>query len=160
MKVRRYAEGTKVAVEKSKVEIETLLRKHGASQFVQGWDDTRGSAFLAFSIYGRQLRYPVLRPTADDVGPLPKNLGHHKERRESWIENAIEAEWRRRWRSLLLILKAKLELVDGGDSTFDREFLADIVMPDGSTVGDTMVPRLEVAYETGEMPPLMLGPGT
>jgi hypothetical protein len=36
-----YAEGTLVSVERSKYEIETLLKKYGADQFASGWRDGR-----------------------------------------------------------------------------------------------------------------------
>ena len=73
-------------------------------------------------------------------------------------EQLAAAEWDRRWRALLLLCKAKLELVASGHSNFEREFLADILLPNGETVADAMVPRLELAYRDGTMP-LLLGTG-
>jgi len=76
-----------------------------------------------------------------------------------------EAEWekacRQRWRALVLILKAKLEAVESEIADFETEFLGHIVLPNGQTVGDHMVPQVEQAYATGAMPaPLAaLGPG-
>lgn len=35
--VRRYAEGTSVSVAKSKVEVERLVKKHGATAFMTAW---------------------------------------------------------------------------------------------------------------------------
>lgn len=34
----RYAEGTDVPVERSKAQIEEILRRYGASAFASGWD--------------------------------------------------------------------------------------------------------------------------
>jgi hypothetical protein len=59
---------------------------------------------------------------------------------------------RQRWRALLLVIKAKLEAVQGGITEFDAEFLPHIVLPDGQTVGDWIIPQVNTAYELGEMP--------
>ena len=53
---------------------------------------------------------------------------------------------------MYLIIKAKLEAVDSGISTVEREFFYDVVLPDGKTVGEWMAPQLETVYQTGNMP--------
>jgi len=59
---------------------------------------------------------------------------------------------------MLLIIKAKLEAVEAGVSTFEEEFMAFIALPDGRTVGDFMAPQIDAAYKTGRMPPLLGAP--
>jgi hypothetical protein len=59
------------------------------------------------------------------------------------------------WRRLLLVVKAKLELVRDADSSIEREFLADILLPNGSTVHEELGPQLDDSYRTGSMPPLL-----
>jgi len=54
-----------------------------------------------------------------------------------------------------LVIKAKLEAVETGITTFQDEFLAHIMLPDGSTVSEFVGPQLEIAYENGEMPRLL-----
>jgi hypothetical protein len=150
--VRRYAEGTSVSVEKSRMEIEALLVKHGASGFVSGWSE--GVGFLQFRLHERMLRYRVDVPTADAF----KRVGvkrYYADNAAGKCQTLADAEHRRRWRSLLLILKAKLELVASGDAQFDREFMADIMLPQGGTVGDEMVPQIAEAYRTGVAPKLL-----
>jgi hypothetical protein len=68
---------------------------------------------------------------------------------------------RQRWRALALVIKAKLEAFESGIETFEQAFLANILLPDGQTVGQWMVPQVEQAYLTGTMPGLlpMLGDG-
>lgn len=61
------------------------------------------------------------------------------------------------WRRLVLVVKAKLDLVADGGSTIEREFLADILLPDGRTVHQALGPQLADSYSNGHMPPL-LGP--
>jgi hypothetical protein len=68
-----------------------------------------------------------------------------------------EAEVRRRWRSIALIIKAKLEALSSESYTFDEVFLNEIVLPNKQTVGEWLGPQIEEAYQGGPMP-LALGP--
>jgi exopolysaccharide biosynthesis predicted pyruvyltransferase EpsI len=52
-------------------------------------------------------------------------------------------------------IKAKLEAVEDESASFDEEFLAYLVLPNGQTVGDTALPGIENAYLTHEMPKLL-----
>ena len=56
-----------------------------------------------------------------------------------------------------MVIKAKLVAVEAGISTIEREFLADVVLPDGHTVGQWVAPQLDKIYERGEMPALLPG---
>jgi hypothetical protein len=58
------------------------------------------------------------------------------------------------WRALVLAIKAKLEAVEAGITTFETEFLAHIVLPDGRTVGEHAIPKLEETLR-GEIPRLL-----
>ena len=64
---------------------------------------------------------------------------------------------RRLWRSMLLVIKAKLEAVNSGIVTIEQEFLAHIVLPDGSVVGDWAADQLKQVYGGGQMPALLPG---
>ncbi len=92
--------------------------------------------------------------------PDPEELRYtkHKPPREcstkQWDET-YEQACREKWRSLLLIVRAKLESVAADVTTFDDEFLAYMVLPDNSTAGDWMGPQIEQAYQNGEMPTLL-----
>jgi hypothetical protein len=133
--VSRYAANTSVPVERSRAEIEKTLVRYGATGFGYSWDRRiRGSgaaeehAVLVFALGGRRVQLDVVMPEA------PK-------------------EQRQRWRALLLVVKAKLEAVESGLGTLESEFLANIVMKDGRTVGAAMLPRLTEAVETGRLLP-------
>lgn len=147
-----YAEKTSVSVAKTKADIEEMVQRYGADQFVSGYK--ADTAVIGFFMDGRQIRF---------ILPLPD-----KQAREYWYtpgrgqkrtEEAAFAAWeqacRSRWRALYLIVKAKLEAVGAGISTVEREFLYDIVLPDGRTAGEWMAPQIEAAYETGQMPPML-----
>jgi hypothetical protein len=145
-----------VPVEKSRAEIESLVIKHGATGFMNAWQDR--TAIVQFRLNSRMLRYAVENPEPKEFkrAGLPPN--GRKVNGDEKCNALAAAEHRRRWRALLLILRAKLEIVASGDSTFDHEFLADIMLPEGGTVGQQLVPQIEQAYLTGAMPKL-LGPG-
>ena len=72
-------------------------------------------------------------------------------------QSAWEQACSQRWRALLLIIRAKLEAVESGITTPESEFLANIVLPDGGTVGQWLVPLVDEAYATGKMPPMPWG---
>ena len=56
---------------------------------------------------------------------------------------------------LLLIIRAKLEAVESGLTTLENEFLANILLPDGGTVGEWLAPQIDEAYGTGRMPAML-----
>ena len=113
--MRGYAEGTVVSVEKSQAQIQSLVRAHGATMFTTGWL-AAGEAAVEFTIKGRRVRFTLA---------APKGKGS---------KAGFEAEERRRWRCLLLAIRAKLEIVASGISEFDEEFLAHVVTANGQTV--------------------------
>jgi hypothetical protein len=126
-----FAEGTTVPVAKTRGEIEAMVSKHGATRFASGWTEERKAA-ISFAMKGRLVRFTLALPTEEEA----KKQRHRRYysldqgQRAKWIE----AEERRRWRCLLLALKAKLEVVESGIATFDEEFLAHVVTPDNLTV--------------------------
>lgn len=147
-----YAEKTSVSVAKSKADIEELIQKAGAGQFVSGYKDN--IAIIGFALSDRQIRFTLPLPDKQDNA-----FWYTPERRNRRSEEQAYAAWeqacRSKWRALYLIIKAKLEAVESGISTAEREFFYDIVLPDGKTVGEWMAPQLQEVYETGSMPPML-----
>jgi len=150
-----YAEGTKVPVEKTKAEIEKLVRKHGADQFLAGADAER--AMVMFRIQARYVRFDVPLPPRKVAKPSP--WSNRRPNGAAKLDLWYAAELRRRYRALLLVLKAKLEAVESGITSFEREFLAHVVLPDNRTVADHVLPAVQQAYETGQVRPMLL-PGS
>ena len=151
----RFAEGTEVSVEKSRAEIEKLITRYGATStaFVNALrprhDHVRGPAT-------RRIVFELLLPDiADRKFDLDgrRNLRTPERRRDVW-----EQACRQRWRALALVIKAKLEAVASGITTFEDEFLAHIMMPDGQTVGAHVKPSIESWYTGGSMQPLSPAP--
>lgn len=132
--VRRFAEGTKVSVESSRGEITGILAKHGVVRMA--WATGPDGDHLQFELEGGQYRLDMTRPTAESLRErdgheyaYPQNIDWHAK---------AEAEWRRRWRANVLLLKAKLEFIEGGDTTLDRELATFRVLKDGRTLGEVM----------------------
>jgi len=163
--IRAYAQDTKVTAEKTKAEIDTLLGKHGASQRAVMADDSKCRAVIAFVIADRHYRLDVPMPKPEELPDPKKRSWEHKidlprgwdnwatERRTSWVKGELTQRSRERWRAVLMMLKAKLELVRIGVSTVEREFLADLVI-DGKTVGQMVESQIERVL-AGHMPKLL-----
>jgi hypothetical protein len=83
---RLYAQGTTVSVAKSRVEIETLVTRHGATSFASGYEGTHAN--ILFKMKNRRVRFELQLVEGD------------------------ERENMRRWRCLAALLKAKLSAVE------------------------------------------------
>lgn len=149
-----YAENTSVSSDKSRAEIERTLSRYGASSFMYGWN--ADNAQIAFDMQGRRIRFCLPMPDKADREFVKTPTG--KPRAAKAAEDAYEQAVRQRWRALALVIKAKLEAVEAGITEFEEEFLAHIQLPNGGTVGQFMLPQIEIAYTTGNMPPLLPAP--
>ncbi|WAJ27159.1 hypothetical protein [Antarcticirhabdus aurantiaca] len=149
-----YAETTSVSVEKSEAEIKAMLRKAGATSLMSA--EEPGNAVVAFEMQGRRILFRLPLPARDDKRFA--NDGRQRLRPADKRAAAWEQACRSRWRGLMLCIKAKLESVESGIETFETAFLAHVMLPDGSTVGDYAKPAIALAYETETMPPLLPAP--
>jgi hypothetical protein len=136
---RRYAARTKVPVDRTKTEIERLVSNRGADQYVSGQQMQPPRALVQFHLHDRIVRFEL---------PLPPSRSGRESDRD-------RQEMRSRWRALFLIVKAKLEAVDSGITTFEEEFLAHIVMPGDRTIAQLVLPQVRQAYKTGKLPELL-----
>jgi hypothetical protein len=150
--VGNYASGTSVPADQTKADIERTLRRYGAEQFAHGWDADR--AYIAFKLRDRFIKFVLSFPDRNSVEVVMTPTG--KSRTESDAQRRWEQAVRQKWRALLLVIKAKLESVDGGIETIEEAFLPQIVLPDGSTVGHWAQHAIPEAYERGKMPGSLL----
>ena len=111
----RYAKYTRVPVGRSQDECRSLLLKYKADGFAIGWEGNIDR--LSWTWRGVHYTLSLERPKSD-------------------------ATHRQRWRAIVLVIKAKLEAVECGISTVEREFLAWAMGPDGTTLGDMIEPKL------------------
>lgn len=146
----KFAATTSVSVGTSKAEIERIVERYGASQFMSGWGEDQ--AVVAFSMEGRQVRFLLPLPSRDE-----QRFTHHSKGPRA--PEAALKEWeqacRQRWRALALVIKAKLEAVESGISVFEDEFMANIVLPGGKTVSQEVRPLIASAYDTGKVQALL-----
>lgn len=125
----RYAERTKVPVNQTVQDIRKMVTKYEGHSFQFGMDDEK--VIIGFAKDKRHVRFKVSLVDLNDQ------------------------EQRSALRSLLLVTKAKLEAVASGISIFEDEFMANIVMPDGSVLGSLIRDRIANAYASGIMPNLL-----
>lgn len=149
----KYASNTSVSSDRSRAEIEKTLSRYGASKFMYGWEESR--AVIGFQMKDRMVKFILPMPSKADPEICKTDRG--KDRSPTAIESAFEQAQRQRWRALNLVVKAKLEAVETGITTFEEEFLAHMVLPNGKTVSEELVPQLAIAYETKKMPKLLPG---
>lgn len=155
-----YAKDTSVSVERSRAEIETVLSRYGADRFAYATEE--GRAMIGFAIKDVTQTHLAIRMTL----PLPKRDERrftHRKKYSQEVRTTPEEQvklWeqacRSSWRSLALVIKAKLEACASGISTVEREFLADVMTPTGQTIGEHIRPQLQAMSERGETPRLLL----
>lgn len=138
---RRFAEGTTVSVDSSRGEISGILAKHGVVR--QAWASEPEGDVLTFEMAGHRFLFRIARPAWRELADR-----FVYDRTPSQRQTAMDAEWRRRWRANVLLLKAKLEFADGEASTVMRELMPYALLRDGRTLeeaivaGDASVPLL------------------
>lgn len=147
----KYAENTSVPVERSLAELKREINRFGATGF--GYAEKGDRVQVIFECEGLRIRFDMHIP--------PRAAFTQDRRGNRRVDTAIDRDWeqaqRRIWRSLTAVVKAKLVAVDDGISTFEQEFLAFVVLPEGDTIGDRMVPEIRHVARTGELPPLIAG---
>jgi hypothetical protein len=82
------------------------------------------------------------------------NSNDFRQRTQEAFKRALAQEERRRWRVLLLRVKARLEEIAEGVS-FEEAFMPFVVLPDGRTVREYVLPEVKRAYEMGVMPKML-----
>jgi hypothetical protein len=146
-----YASNTAVPVSRSRDEIERTLGRFGATSFA--YFNQMPKVAIAFEIRGVRVVMNMILPDRSQFELDSRG----KRRTESAIEKDWEQACRQRWRTLANAIKAKLAMVDDGISTIEREFLADIMTPNGKTVGELLAPQVREISRGGMLPPLIPG---
>lgn len=136
-----YAKNTSVPIDRSQGEIRKIITKHGASGFVFG--EQGELAVIGFELQGRRIKFLLPMPTPPSKNATQASI------------KTYEQLCRSKWRCLVLAIKAKLECVEGGITTLEQEFMAHIVLPNGQTVGQAVLPQISQSYKDGKMPPLL-----
>jgi hypothetical protein len=77
-------------------------------------------------------------PRPSDFAETEKGRSRPESAQRSECDKAV----RQRWRALLLVIKAKLEAIEAGVSTFETEWLPYVVLPGGKTVAEHIGPQI------------------
>lgn len=148
----KYAQTTSVSVDSSRNEIEKTLKRYGADSFAYATQNNK--ALIMFEFNSKRIRFILNLPDINDdkfrLTPSRKWLRSQEEQLKEW-----EQACRQKWRALLLVIKAKLEAVDSGISIFEEEFMANIVLPNNQTVGEYVLPQVDKAYLSNNLPPMV-----
>ena len=125
----KFAQGTQVSAEKSQMQVSKILKSYKCQSVMIGYEDS--VFFVGFIRDKIQVR--LYCPVSES-----------------------EPENRRRWRVMRIVLQSKFEIIQCGIKTFEEEFFADIVMPNGKTVWQTALPSVRKALESQKMPSTLL----
>lgn len=141
-----YAENTSVPADRSRAECERILTKYGADQVSSGF--TKEKVAVMFRMRERYVRITM---------PLPIAGITFNKKRIRMGKECVERETRRRWRAMVLYIKAKLESIESEIVSFDTAFMGHLVLPNSQTVSEFMQPQIEAAYKGGAMPKQLPG---
>lgn len=100
---------------------------------------------------GRHIRISLTLPSKEEFEETERG----RKRKAGLVHTAWEKGCRELWRGLVLLVHAKLVAVESGLSTIDREFMPDVLLPDGKTIGDHLHTKIEAAYSGGKVKGLL-----
>ncbi len=150
-----YAHQTDVTPEKSRADIEAVLKRYGATAFVAGWDEKQGRASVMFTMADRNIRLDIRHPNPKDASVTTTPGG--KLRNYDQRKAVVDQQLRQRWRATVLYVTALCEAIETRVLTVDQAFLPFIVWPDGRTIAEWAEPNIERFVTGGFVPPLLTG---
>ena len=128
---------TEVSVDKSKEEINKLLKKFGARGIQWTWLDNMEKLRFLHEYEHKGVKRDIIYEISIPEMGKKRGLGYDRK----LVRNDQQA-----YRIVLHIIKAKLTAVETGVETFENEFLSKILyqLPDGSVqnVGDTILNQI------------------
>src|SRR6266702_1005031 len=141
----RYAEGTSVSTDRSRVELERVLERYGANGFGYAWDTmvevtpakcslgqcNQDGRLVEACLVDHSWQVVKERRFTREVVAISFRFKDRRVRldvpmpaeHELGTKAKLDAATRQRWRALVLVVKAKLEAVASGISTLESEFL-------------------------------------
>lgn len=138
-----YAAGTNVSVDRSLSEVQRLLERFGCDQFGFAQEKSSTTArrtllMFRWGGYAFKLDVPLPDPASKMFTHTPKG----QRRTQIQAMDHFEREVCRRYRVLVLWVKAQLEAISLGVVRMEEAFLNWIMIPGGKTVGDEVRARL------------------
>jgi len=142
-----YATNTSVPESRSREELQFVLEKFGADQFMYTNDRVTNSAVIGFRYKGAHFIFRL--PLATDKDKAVRFTPAGKLRPNGDIATRVAQENRRRWRSLALTIKAMLIGVEDGIFNFAQVFMPYMVWGDGRTTWEALLPVAEECCRQG-----------
>lgn len=146
--MKRFAEGTKVPIDQTRLELMILVRERTGSEAQVFTRDGRPTVVFEYKRRMYLIDVPAIDPTDEAVTRTERG----RPRTGEALKNAIEAEERRIWRALLLVVKAKFEMLRAVPVTFEQEFMPHLVLPNRLTVSEHFGPMIEEAVASSALP--------
>lgn len=139
----RKFEGTAIAVNRSRDEIEAIIAKHGGGR-VQWLSISDREERVVFHCYGRWLVFPIRYGTAREAPAGSPN-------RARWAERDRMRAYR--------LTRSRIgdrfeEYREDPDVTFEEAFMANLLLPDGRTGADAIGDLVGARFDRESMPPL------
>jgi hypothetical protein len=153
MSVKRYARDTTVGVDRSIAEIDRIVSRYGCGGFQYGREEDLGLEGVMFRRGNVTIKLAIPMP---DKGQFRSTPAGRRRRSDADVEKAWEQARRQSWRALALVIKAKLEAVEAGITTFEKEFLPDMLLPSGNTVAAELASDVQQMIHSGKTKRLML----
>jgi hypothetical protein len=152
MAPRRYAEGTKVPLEKSVMEINMMIVAMGSTQTMQMQDDKAWTFAFFVDGIGYKLAVPRPDPNSPEFATVKVNGNTTTAMTPEQKRVRIDAELARRMRALAALVKAKKIAIEEGIVTTEAAFMGDIVVDKGGgTLQDQVLPQVKAALDRGQL---------
>lgn len=154
---RRYAEGTSVGIDRTISEIQKLVKAHKATswRYEEVDDVTPAYRTISFVLQGRLIRFTVEEAPLSEFKRTPTGLL----RTDASMVKVADEENRRRWRAVLLYVKASIEAMYSGVPQLRHALLPYVVMEDDESVGDKVEAQFaeqERRREIHMLPPVIV----
>lgn len=137
-----YASQTKIHYKQTLKEIGRILYIYGVRNPKIKHNETHTKVTLEFVIHNRKVRFylPLPSPTADEIVYTPNT---ERERAPYLQKKFYKRAKNQRWRALGLAIKSRLVRVEDNITSFDEEFLGNIVLANGRTLADMVAPNMD-----------------
>jgi len=154
-----FAEGTSVSVDASVQELKKMLEKYGIEEYLT--HQKKNQTIVAFKLHGRGFRFTVPMPDPEAKRFVYVPGSTYRKRTAAQQEEAYKKEVARRWRVLVMEIKARLVAIDEGWAAFEEQFLDETLLPDGRTVKEWVNSEFTQVQLEGKLPNVpLLPPGT
>jgi hypothetical protein len=118
------------------VDLRTVTKRYGVTEF--GVFDSEASAGVAFTFKGFRIKIALPLPSPDEFRRNSTGAMMGAVQAKEVYQRVI----RQRWRALVLVVTAKLEAVESGIETVEQAFMPYLVMSNGQTMGEMVMPQI------------------